>query len=44
MKNITKYIKALVTFTTKSDNANKQNSIECNYADNYYGDQKCQTS
>ena len=37
MKNIVNTIKALFNLT----NAKKQ-SINCNYSNNYYGDQQCQ--
>lgn len=37
MKNFIKMIKILI-----SDNKANQESKECNYSDNYYGDQICQ--
>jgi len=43
MKNIIKNIQALLN-STHQDNVelNKQQQIECNYTNNYYGDQQCQ--
>lgn len=43
MKNIIKNIQALLN-SAHQDNVelNQQQQIECNYTNNYYGDQQCQ--
>jgi hypothetical protein len=43
MKNINENIQAILNLAHQCNvELNKQQQIECNYTNNYYGDQQCQ--